>query len=771
MKKLLLFISFILFAVMQIGAQSVSISESEGWLESAYVKWLPLEGAMGYNVYYKDVNVSGSEYTQTDGMLIRKYSGYFRADVVGLQAGNYVLKVVPVIDSTEEVSKEAVTSVLTVKPYIREGFAFSQNSPYKTGSGAYNENGTLRAGAKVLYMTAETANTMELSVVVDGKGKEELRTGIVDILAGKQKGYDKTPLAIRVVGEVKGSDIEGLNSSGYIQIKGKSAYSELNITLEGIGDDAVANGWAVLVRSAGNIEVRNLGIMNFEDDGISLDTENTNVWVHNNDFFYGKQGSGDKAKGDGSFDVKGDSQYVTASYNHFWDSGKASLCGMTSETSPNYITYHHNWFDHSDSRHPRVRTMTVHVYNNYFDGNAKYGVGATTGSSVFVENNYFRNCKSPMLISKQGSDVFFDSKGTFSGEAGGMIKSFGNHMEGARRFVDQNTSATDFDAITVTTREEQIPATYKTLLGGNTYNNFDTNTAIMYAYTPHTADEAKNDVMQYAGRVNGGDLKWTFNNSVDDNSSDINSGLRTAVNSYKGTVLAIGSGSIDDGDDNEGGEEGEGGGEGGSAACTKEYVPAAGINTDNAFTTVGSMSSNGGNQSYNSTALAKGLKMDSKGSIKFTTTTDNATLIVGVIANKANSALKLNNNTAGLDGIGTSFVEKTVTLGSAGEYTIIKGTNECYVYYLVVKEVCSTTGVETVEKLNFTVYPNPVTDRLYISSEGEITRVEVYSMAGALLMQHTGNVKSVDMSNLSKGSYIVNICSATNTYKQIVIKK
>ena len=55
------------------------------------------------------------------------------------------------------------------------------------------------------------------------------------------------------------------------------------------------------------------------------------------------------------------------------------LCGMKSESGPNYITYHHNWFDHSDSRHARVRTMSVHMYNNYYDGNAKYGAEFNNG--------------------------------------------------------------------------------------------------------------------------------------------------------------------------------------------------------------------------------------------------------------------------------------------------------------------------------------------------------------------------------------------------------
>ena len=96
------------------------------------------------------------------------------------------------------------------------------------------------------------------------------------------------------------------------------------------------------------------------------------------------------------------------------------MCGMKNETGPNYITYHHNWFDHSDSRHARIRTMSVHLWNNFYDGCAKYGIGATMGASVFSERNYFRATKDPILISKQGTDR--KGTGTFSGEAGGMVK-------------------------------------------------------------------------------------------------------------------------------------------------------------------------------------------------------------------------------------------------------------------------------------------------------------------------------------------------------------
>ena len=46
------------------------------------------------------------------------------------------------------------------------------------------------------------------------------------------------------------------------------------------------------------------------------------------------------------------------------------------------------------------------------------------GFECFCGRNYFRDTKDPMLSSKQGTDAIGD--GTFSGENGGMIKSFGN---------------------------------------------------------------------------------------------------------------------------------------------------------------------------------------------------------------------------------------------------------------------------------------------------------------------------------------------------------
>jgi pectate lyase len=321
------------------------------------------------------------------------------------------------------------------------------------------------------------------------------------------------------------------------------------LTLEGVGTDAVANGWGVRLKTASNIEVSNIGFMNCNStagDNVGMQQDNDHVWVHNCDLFYGDAGSdADQIKGDGAMDNKG-STYITLAYNHFWDSGKASLLGLSEGTTAGlYITYHHNWFDHSDSRHPRVRYYSAHIYNNFFDGNSKYGSGSTLGSSLFIEGNYFRNTKKPMMTSMQGTDIWDEvnqvnngaTLGTFSGEAGGSIKAFNNTFEASNgtnsmRFVaygDSNplyniagkiSSTTDFDAYVPTTRGGTVPSTVVSKLGGNSYNNFDTNAALYVKnLTVETPAVAKTKTTQYAGRVSGGDLKWTFDNATDDTSS------------------------------------------------------------------------------------------------------------------------------------------------------------------------------------------------------------------------------------------------------------
>lgn len=503
---------------------SIKISYARGSMETAYVVWTNTAPVEKYNVYI--VSEDGTE-TKLDDELVRYYGNYYRADAVGIKAGNYHFKITEIKNGAENTAEAAVSDTVPVIAHVREGFGFAGGIV----PGAYNADGTPEKDATILYVDKNTANTISMDVITKNN-KTEHRVGLANIMAARQKGVDKRPLIIRFIGRVDAADVDGLNSDNYIQVKG--CY---NVTLEGIGSDAVLYNWSFLVRDAHETEVRNFGVIGFKDDGISLDTDNDHIWVHNNDIFYGDPGGdADQAKGDGSLDVKGFSNNVTLSYNHFWDSGKCSLCGM-GDSQEFFVSYHHNWFDHSDSRHPRIRVGTIHIYNNYFDGNSKYGVGVTMGSSAFVENNFFRNCYHPVLSSLQGTDALGD--GTFSGEDGGMIKMFGNKIEGDHYVpvVDaRNPISTGFDAYIATSRNEQVPSEYKTVAGGTTYNNFDTRSD-MYKYNVQEADVARADVMAYAGRVDGGDYKYTFDNSVDDASYDVNTKLKSELKSYKSALV------------------------------------------------------------------------------------------------------------------------------------------------------------------------------------------------------------------------------------------
>ena len=633
-------------------SEGITITEEKGWLETAYIKWNPATSDVidGYNVYVKE---AGGEYAKIDDMLVRAYSNtaggstidYYRADALGLKAGTYQMEVVGTASGVEAEHVYAESKVITVEAHDRSGFAFTGD----TTPGAYKADGTLKTGAKVLYVTKDTAKTV--STTVTGAEKNPC-VGLQTILAAYEKGKDTTPIAIRFIGLVTKDDLDSVGSSAEgLQIKGKAAYSKIPITIEGVGDDASIFDFGFLIKNTSYLEMRNLGILKCMDDGVSIDTKNSYLWIHNLDIFYGYYGSGDHAKGDGSTDMKDDSQYLTLSYIHYWDTGKCVLCGMKSESGPNYITFHHNWFDHSDSRHPRIRTMSVHIYNNYYDGNSKYGVGATTGADAFVENNYFRNCKFPMLISLQGNDIYAgtatsnSANGTFSSEAPGSIKAYNNYIEGATTsYWPYNGTGTawtkgtsgsvpsgvdttkQFDAYEVSNRSDTVPSSVVGIDGSATYSNFDTNSSINLGVDEsaiETPQNAKSTVMAKSGRLNGGDFKWTFT-EADDTSHDVDANLKAALLAYKSCLVKVlgtsssSSGSGDSGSGDTGsGDTGNGDGDGDSGNTGTGGSGSTGEKVDTAAITFPTVAIPMGTYSPGSTQVTAGyFKVDSSSTVE-----------------------------------------------------------------------------------------------------------------------------------------------------------
>ena len=222
-------VSVIAFDMNPVHAASGAITEASGWLETAYVKWTPVTGATGYNVYVKSASASDSAYVQLDDELIRKYPSYMRADAVGLKAGDYVMKIVPLNNGKENTAAAIVSDKLTVKSHDRSGFTFSSNSPVKNGVGAYNNDGTLKSDASVLYVTEANKNTVKMKI-----GNTEY-TGVAAITQAIKAKNNCQPVAIRIIGQVtlSGLACKDVSSAYAIGVKGAS-----NVTFEGIGDDA-----------------------------------------------------------------------------------------------------------------------------------------------------------------------------------------------------------------------------------------------------------------------------------------------------------------------------------------------------------------------------------------------------------------------------------------------------------------------------------------------------------------------------------------------------
>ncbi|HEV8561551.1 MAG TPA: hypothetical protein VGR06_34970 [Actinophytocola sp.] len=200
----------------------------------------------------------------------------------------------------------------------------------------------------------------------------------------------------------------GLNTPYTILVSGRITFDDMitvvaNKSILGLGSTAEISGGGLQMgsttRPGNNVIVRNLRFTNASDDSISVTNSAHHVWIDHNDFSNGF---------DGLLDIKRQSDFVTVSWNHFHDHSKTALLGhsdtFTQDVGHLRVTYHHNFFDGSEQRHPRVRFgEPVHVFNNYYLNNGLYGVASTMNAGVLVEGNYFQNVAHPSHVGYEKS--------------------------------------------------------------------------------------------------------------------------------------------------------------------------------------------------------------------------------------------------------------------------------------------------------------------------------------------------------------------------------
>jgi pectate lyase len=159
--------------------------------------------------------------------------------------------------------------------------------------------------------------------------------------------------------------------------------------------DGISGGSLV----AYNVIIRNLIIkgsrksITSDGDGVLIQEEAHHVWVDHCTFTDHE---------DGAIDISKQCDYITVSWNRFYNHDKTCLLGHSNSETDDIdhlkVTYHHNHFDGTIQRHPRVRySFLCHVYNNFYDGNVDYGIASTCDAYVLAEGNYFKDVDDPIL--------------------------------------------------------------------------------------------------------------------------------------------------------------------------------------------------------------------------------------------------------------------------------------------------------------------------------------------------------------------------------------
>ena len=439
-------------------------------------------------------------------------------------------------------------------------------------------------------------------------------------------------------------------------------------------DSFVMDRIGIFCVRANNIIIRNINFRqpkaNNGADAVSLQNCN-GVWVDHCTFTSLNQ---TKDYEDGSTDVTHESKNVTVSWCHYIKTQKSCLVGHSNSASADAsitATFHHNWFDGSSSRHPRVRYGIAHVYNNLFDGCTTYGVGSAYGAKVLVEYNYFDGVQLPTDICTYPAKESNESN--LQGKVAGYLYATEDIL------VNRPAKAKDPYPLTNVQYTSYNGSTITPL----TYTDFQPS----YSYIVTPAEEVPALVKEYAGY---GKLGWT------EAPVDVNNGDITEFN-----------GSDDDPTDPDTGDEDEQGGDvdptvphtyticmqNKSAVQTVDGV--AGGSFFEASSSVADFSKDySGSFSIGNVTYNQGFKMDSKGYVTFTaSSTFNSTVQFYFVRRKsADTDAKI--QLAPATGEADVLESPWDTVGDSGSimlekgmsYTIKQQTREQAVILVVVSE-------------------------------------------------------------------------------------
>ncbi|MDR7088865.1 pectate lyase family protein [Cellvibrio fibrivorans] len=309
--------------------------------------------------------------------------------------------------STPLMSSSSVATSINTSSSVVASVASSSIATSQSSSSVASYNGALRP-AKMEGFAAHAG-------VTGGQGG-----AVVTVTTGTQlnaalcaRSTMSTPITILVNGTISHANTtaQGCNTQAdVIEIKQMS-----NVSIIGVGTNALFEEIGIHVRDASNIILQNLHIRNVKKSGsptsnggdaIGMETNVNRVWIDHNHL---EASGGEKDGYDSLLDMKAGVTNVTVSYNLYNDSSRAGLIGSSDSDDKNTnITFHHNWYKNIEQRTPLIRHALVHMYNNYWSNDRIdymfHAINSRMNAKALIESNYFYNVNNP-LIASDDSDV------------------------------------------------------------------------------------------------------------------------------------------------------------------------------------------------------------------------------------------------------------------------------------------------------------------------------------------------------------------------------
>lgn len=145
----------------------------------------------------------------------------------------------------------------------------------------------------------------------------------------------------------------------------------------------------------------------------------------------------------------------------------------------------------------------------------------------------------------------------------------------------------------------------------------------------------------------------------------------------------------------------------------------------------------------------------------------------GFIYTKETGRIELNEYVAslGFDNLGITFA-LPMAISPDGRYIAGVGRTDDDLKGFVIK-LPSALGTDNAQNAGkMSVYPNPVQDILYFKNADKIRSIEIYNMVGQKVLTATKMSKDgLDVSKLTKGSYVIKVQTANQTESIQLLKK